>query len=254
MTESVPPLDPELRILLRANPPAPPDARQRVRSRLASSAPGFVPMGGAPAAAAGGALGALPTGALVFGAFVLGGLAGAVLFARLAREPQARVVYVDRPVPEVVASPPEAPSPAAHPEASSVATRPEAAPEPTKAALFEARSSEPPPPEAALHVVQATRPPRASQLAAERTLLDEARAALVQEAPERAIGLLNQHARRFPTAILGEERDAMQVEALVDAGRSSEARARADAFRVQRPNSLFLGTVESAIASIPQTP
>jgi hypothetical protein len=85
-------------------------------------------------------------------------------------------------------------------------------------------------------------------------LLDEARAALVQGTADRALGLLNRHAARFPTAILAEERDAMEVEALVATGRIAEARALADSFRAQRPNSLFLATVNSAIASIPPGP
>ena len=37
-------------------------------------------------------------------------------------------------------------------------------------------------------------------------------------------------------------------------GRYDEARARAEAFRKRTPDSLFLPTVESAIASIPSAP
>jgi len=43
----------------------------------------------------------------------------------------------------------------------------------------------------------------------------------------------------------------MEVEALVKAGRTAEARAKADAFGRRTPNSLFLPAVESAIESIP---
>lgn len=162
------------------------------------------------------------------------------------------MVYVDWPAPQVVASPAPMPAesapPAAEPELASPSPAP--APVPAKAAVAEA-----PPSESARAVqVQVPPPAHASQLAAERTLLDEARAAIVQGAPEHAIELLKQHAARFPSAILGEEREAMQVEALAAAGRTAEARARADAFRTQRPNSLFLRTVESAIASIPPAP
>jgi hypothetical protein len=94
-------------------------------------------------------------------------------------------------------------------------------------------------------------PSAASQLGAERTLLDGARAALVQGDAAGALALLERHRRSFPSAILGEERDAMQVEALVKAGRYDEARARAEAFRKRAPDSLFLATVDSAVASIP---
>ena len=62
---------------------------------------------------------------------------------------------------------------------------------------------------------------------------------------------VQRHRRTFVSPILGEERDAMEVEALVKAGRYEDARARADAFRSRTPNSLFLATVEAAVASIP---
>ncbi|HEY6461482.1 MAG TPA: hypothetical protein VIY73_15050, partial [Polyangiaceae bacterium] len=85
-----------------------------------------------------------------------------------------------------------------------------------------------------------------SQLSAERMLLDEARAALVQGNPTVALDRLQRHRRTFASPVLGEERDAMEVEALARAGRVPEAQARADAFRRHYPRSLFLPTVESA--------
>jgi hypothetical protein len=253
VTEPVPPLDSELRSLLRAESPAPAAARERVRARLAASVPGMLLPDGSPArSAALGMLGGLRTGALVLAAFVLGGVAGAVLFAAPPPEAQVRFVYVDRPAPPVVALAPEpvvSPPPAPEP----VESPPAEAPTPTAAPRAETTAA--PRPEAtAAPRAEATAAPQASQLAAERVLLDEARAALVQGEPERSIELLSRHASRFPAAILGEERDAMQVEALVAAGRIAEARAHADSFRAQRPNSLFLATVNSAIASIPPDP
>jgi outer membrane protein assembly factor BamD (BamD/ComL family) len=82
-------------------------------------------------------------------------------------------------------------------------------------------------------------------------LLDEARAGLVQGEPSRALERLNAHQHRYPTGLLAEERDAMMVEALVRAGHYAAARQAADAFRTRAPNSLFLPTIESAVASIP---
>jgi outer membrane protein assembly factor BamD (BamD/ComL family) len=82
-------------------------------------------------------------------------------------------------------------------------------------------------------------------------LLDEARAALVQGDASRALERLDQHQTHFPDGLLAEERDAMQVQALVRAERYDEARARAATFRARSPSSLFLSTVESAIGSIP---
>jgi hypothetical protein len=90
-----------------------------------------------------------------------------------------------------------------------------------------------------------------SRLTEERILLDEARQALIQGEPERSLGRLDLHRTRFTDGLLAEERDAMQVEALVRAGRYDDARKRAGDFRSRLPGSLFLPTVESAIASIP---
>jgi hypothetical protein len=90
-----------------------------------------------------------------------------------------------------------------------------------------------------------------SQLDAERGLLDVARAALVRGDNSAALEALDQHARIFGHALLAEERDALYVQALARAGRSDEARARAEAFRRTAPKSLLLPAVEAATASAP---
>jgi outer membrane protein assembly factor BamD (BamD/ComL family) len=89
------------------------------------------------------------------------------------------------------------------------------------------------------------------QLDAERALLDAARVALVSGDTDTALRALDQHSRTFPRPMLGEERDALFVQALVRAGRYDQARARAEAFRRRNPQSLFLTAVDAAIASIP---
>ncbi len=48
--------------------------------------------------------------------------------------------------------------------------------------------------------------------------------------PSGAIALLDEHARRFPSGALGEERDATRVLALCALGRTGEARAPAARF------------------------
>jgi hypothetical protein len=231
VTENATPTDSPLRRLVRADAPAPADARDRVRARLAAAIPAMRgdSGGGASGAAPGGALGAFRTGAIALSAFVVGGAAGAALLASLAKGPETRVVYVDRPMPQAVL------------KMKPVTIDPAPAVAPGLDVPVAPRASRPAASQALTH---------ASQLAAERTLLDEARAALVQGAPDRAIDVLAQHASRFASPILGEERDAMQVVALVNAGRSSEARAKADAFRAHSPESVFLATVDSAIASL----
>ena len=62
---------------------------------------------------------------------------------------------------------------------------------------------------------------------------------------------LERHRVTFPRPLLAEERDAMQVQSLVAAGRYDEARMHADAFHEHNHDSLFLHVVDTAIASIP---
>src|ERR1019366_7983048 len=90
-----------------------------------------------------------------------------------------------------------------------------------------------------------------SSLSAERELLDRTRAALTAEDPDRALSLLSDHARRFARPQLGEEREALAIQALANAGRYDEARERGARFRAARPNSLFLPAVDATLASIP---
>jgi len=238
VSETLPPLDPRLRRALRAEPPAPSEARERVRTRLAMAIPAMRrdPSGGTPQGGAGsGSLAGLGPGTIAVSAFVLGGITGAALLAALVGRPAPRVVYVDRPVlPAVAAAQPTL----AAPPVEAVVTAPaEIAPAPS-AHVAAAPSATAP----------AARP---SRFAAERMLLDEARAALVQGAPDHSFELLAAHRTRFPDGLLAEERDAMEVEALVNAGRYADARTRADAFHARSPKSLFTATVDSAIASIP---
>jgi hypothetical protein len=91
----------------------------------------------------------------------------------------------------------------------------------------------------------------AAQLDAERALLDDARHALTHGDAARAVEDLRSHERTYSRPLLGEEHDALTVEALVRARRYDEARAKADAFRRKTPGSLFMSAVDAAIASIP---
>jgi hypothetical protein len=218
-----------LRDMRDADPPSPAVAA-RVRARLAVNVPGMHPRGGGDAgpgsAAAGSVVGKVT---IAVAALLVGGAGGASLHALLRPLPPPRVIYV----PQLVAPPAihrEPPAPSAGPA--------EPLPGPSSSVV---RS----PPSAAPSSSRTTR------IAAERVLLDEARAALVQGDPGRALDRIEQHVRTFANPILGEERDAMEVEALVKTGRAAEARTKADAFRRRMPNSLFLPAVETAIESIP---
>jgi hypothetical protein len=235
MTEPNSPVDPRLIDLLRAESRTDPAARARVRSKLAA----FIPMGGVdrngpggdgrlasagpPTAVPRATLASLGTRAVTF---VMGGAVGVALYASLAKPPPPQVVYVDRPVPVPAASAPPSPAQLSAAQQDSVTA---VAPAPHGAAPKS----------------------RFSQLSAERLILEEARAAIMQGEPQRGLERLEQHRRLFANPLLAEERDALQVQALVKAGRYDEARASADSFRKHAPDSIFLPMVDAAIASIP---
>lgn len=83
-------------------------------------------------------------------------------------------------------------------------------------------------------------------LAAERALLDVASSALARGMPDEALEAVERHARDYPRGILVEEREAVEVKALVASGRTDEAKARATSFRARYPKSLLLSAVEAA--------
>src|SRR6185437_10719856 len=115
---------------------------------------------------------------------------------RFTAAPAERVVRVYVPAPSPSGSPwmPVAPAPATPPPPATAA---------------------PPPPRASAVAA----PAASSSLSAERLLLDQARSALTGEQPDRALALLADHARRFPRPQLGEEREALAIQALAASGR-----------------------------------
>ncbi|HZU81765.1 MAG TPA: hypothetical protein VE987_02560 [Polyangiaceae bacterium] len=239
MKEQLPSFDQRVLDSLRAGSPPPPEARARVRARLEAAIPAMRGRGSRSGGAGPGGLSSAAR-ALAVGAFVAGGLTGAAAQALWATPPAPRVVYVDRVAPSLsTETAVRAPAEQAEPPARAVATA-------ARAALLAAPTARPrgrPDPEA-----------RPSQLSAERILLDDARAALVQGEPERSLDRLERHRREFPGGVLSEERDAMQIEALARAGRFEQARARADEFLRRAPSSLFRSTVDAAMAAAPPSP
>jgi hypothetical protein len=121
----------------------------------------------------------------------------------------------------------------------------------------EGQPQSPPPPSAAAPPARAPEPgpekraTRDSSLAAERRLLDAARAALVGGDSATGMDKLSRHTRQFPRGVLAEEREALAVDALVATGRYEQARRRADAFRTRYPGSLFAPSVAAALQAIP---
>lgn len=128
------------------------------------------------------------------------------------------------PVPAKVEVPPPPPSPAPVAPAPPVPNRPL-----------------PPPPPAAPRLT----PDEA--LALERSYVEQARAALARQNPTSALEALAEHARRFPSGQLAEERLALEVMALTSAGRSDEARSAAARFRQRFPTGLFRSTVDALV-------
>jgi hypothetical protein len=247
--------------LRREREAEPPDgARERVASKLGLVLPlapatgGASPGPGAHAATSGArAVAAAGEGASVRGAhavalagtrslallgavFVGGAGVGVALHAAFVHPPAPRIVYVQAPG-APIASAPARVVPAVVAEAAATAVAEAVDPETLPRAASPAAASTP--------------PPAPGQLDSERALLDAAHVALVAGDSDTALRALERHARKYPRAMLGEERDALFVQALVHAGRYDEARAHADAFRRHAPGSLFMPAVDAAIASIP---
>ncbi len=84
------------------------------------------------------------------------------------------------------------------------------------------------------------------QTGAEVALLEQAQHALEAKHGERALALLDEHARTYPNGALAEERDAARVLALCETGRDDEAHAEADAFVVAHPRSPLAARVRAA--------
>jgi hypothetical protein len=89
------------------------------------------------------------------------------------------------------------------------------------------------------HVEAGVRPPigkATPSTGVEMRLLTSAQDAINTD-PAKALALCEDHARRFPTGLLVEEREALAIQALIALGRVDEAKKRADAFYVKFPDS-----------------
>ncbi len=222
MTE---PLDPELAALFgRASLPEPPEgAEVRVRARLESA---IAVAGSARGGAGHGSLGArawsLAGATFVAGAVVGGGVV-AVLGARGGTSPAPRI---ETSAPGSVASAPVV----------------EAPQEPADASVA---------PVASATVPRRDGAAERGGLTEERALLEQARQQLAAGDASSALGTLERHSRRFPHGVLSEEREALAVQALVNAGRYEEARRRGAELRRRVPNSVYLPAVDATLGSIP---
>jgi len=201
-----------------AEPPA--DALDRVWPRVEHSF-----SNGGTSLAARSAWPASKVWAVAGAAFLSGAVIGGTVVAILHR-PTERVVYVEPAVPSPTPLPSSTPAPSI--EAASPRDTPSDLP--------------------ASHVDPSA---SSSSLYQERLLLDAARSALSDHAPERALTLLDEHARRFSHPQLGEDREALAIQALVSLGHYDAARARAARFRSANPRSLFMPAIDATLTSIP---
>ena len=74
-----------------------------------------------------------------------------------------------------------------------------------------------------------------------------ARQALAQAQPRRALMLLLQHRQQYPEGQFTEERQALEISALMRTGDPDGARRAALDFRRRYPKSLFSPVVEQAL-------
>lgn len=158
------------------------------------------------------------------------------------------------PGPAIAATNPARAEPAVMPPAEPT---PEAMPEPSPAALPSAGSAgEEPEREVATQPAARARPSHSARPLTEREPLDlpeehrllrSARTAL-PTTPTRTLAKVREHARRFPSGVLAEEREMLRVSALAAIGRSADARRAADSFRSRWPRSAYARRVEELAA------
>jgi len=89
----------------------------------------------------------------------------------------------------------------------------------------------------------------AAPLEPEALMIRRAHDALLRGAPDRALVLVAEHARAYPTGALAQEREVIAIEALVAEGRRADAQTRAAAFRAAHPGSVHLGRLERLVGA-----
>jgi hypothetical protein len=80
----------------------------------------------------------------------------------------------------------------------------------------------------------------------ETSLLGDASRALANRDPHRVLALVAEHARLYRDGALAEERDALEIEALLALGRREEAAEAASKFSMRYPHSIHQPLIERA--------
>ena len=86
-------------------------------------------------------------------------------------------------------------------------------------------------------------------LAEEQRLLAEGQRALAARDVGAVLSAVRAHAHRFARGTLAEERDALEIRALLVAQRTDEARARGARFRRRYPDSVFSVEIEQRLGA-----
>jgi hypothetical protein len=242
MTERLPPLEPDIAEVLRAEKAplrAPPEEKARALGRvLAAAGESIAGERAAPSRRGAGGISAWARAhplAVAATAFALGTAAGVALHASLVGE---RIVYVTHTI-TVPANAPESPVRSAEPLLPSGPPALSGAPAPS--AHGEERKGP----------AAASARPLGDTLAAERAIIDVARRAVGSGDGAAAMAALSRHERSFPSGLLQEEREALTIRALVLLGDMAEARSRATQFHARYPGSLMAPAVDRAVASPP---
>jgi hypothetical protein len=197
------------------------DDLQRLRAKL-----GELPAVTAKALGAGGAAKAAGLGGKAATLTAMGVLIIAIAIAYRQRGPEPAAPAPAR-VPAVAPATVTTPEPAVALEPAVVepASAVIDAPAPRKVARAKAPVPQP-------HPIAAPAPAEPKEL----ELLMAAQDAL-EASPQRALGLLDQHAQLYPTGNFALEREALAIDTLRKLGRVSTAQARARAFIVRFPNA-----------------
>lgn len=236
MSEELPPLNARATELLRRPQVTPLSAAAKAQllTRIAAS----VDVAAALSAGAGAAAGA-GAGAVAAKTLTLGKVIG---LAALTSVLGAAVSYV------WVRSQTPPPAPPPH-EVVVAAPTP-----PTPAPPVEVREEVPPvPPVETPEVVAPPAPPHRAELptdnglAKERMAIERARSALMTRDASAALEAVALHRKQFPRGQLAEERERIHVQALVLAGRITDARTVAADFHRSFPDSVFGPSVDALL-------
>lgn len=148
------------------------------------------------------------------------------------------------PEPELIVDVPAPARSEARPEVEEAAVEEAVEPEPSAARPRRAPRAVRPPTQPAQPAQAPVATPTA--LSGEVALLRRAQRSMNSGDPGAALRSLEEHARRFPSGHMEEEREAARVVALCRAGRATEARAIASRFLAERPASPLAARVRAA--------